>query len=293
MLGSQFIKILSGSSDFEMFAFSKNDLDITNKASLDGVLNKISPDFVINCAAYTAVDDCESNKELAFKINSEAVKELSILCNKKNACLIHFSTDYVFDGSKQNGYKEDDIPSPINIYGESKLNGEKFIIENMNKYYIIRTSWLFGENGKNFVDTMMKLAKEKNELSVVNDQIGAPTYTKDLAETVFKYFLNPFLSNLPHQHEHDLDEDYIMTNKLPFGIYHVTNSGYTSWYDFANEIFKIMKLKINLKPVDSEIFIRPAKRPKCSILLNTKIEDKLRPWDEALKVYLKLNYQLP
>ncbi len=196
MLGSQFLKILSGSSDFEMYAFSKDDLDITNKSDLDNILNKISPDFLINCAAYTAVDECETNKDLAFNINADAVKKMAEICDKKNICLIHFSTDYVFDGSKEQGYKENDIPSPINIYGESKLKGEKFITKNMSKYYIIRTSWLFGENGKNFVDTMIKLAKERPELNIVDDQIGSPTYTKDLAEAVSKYFLNPLKTAL-------------------------------------------------------------------------------------------------
>ncbi len=291
MLGSQFLKILSGSSDFEMYAFSKDDLDITNKSDLDNILNKISPDFLINCAAYTAVDECETNKDLAFNINADAVKKMAEICDKKNICLIHFSTDYVFDGSKEQGYKENDIPSPINIYGESKLKGEKFITKNMSKYYIIRTSWLFGENGKNFVDTMIKLAKERPELNIVDDQIGSPTYTKDLAEAVSKYFLNPFLLNLPHQHNHDLDDtNELKCSKLPFGIYHLTNSNFTSWYDFANEIFKIMKLKVNINPVDSDAFIRPAKRPKCSILLNTKINVKLRSWNDALNIYLKLNY---
>lgn len=291
MLGSQFLKTLSGSSDFEMYAFSKEDLDITDKSNLEDIFEKIFPNIVINCSAYTAVDDCEHNKELAFKINGDAVKEIATMCHKKNACLIHFSTDYVFDGSKDEGYKEDDIPSPINIYGESKLKGEKFITENMSNYYIIRTSWLFGENGKNFVDTMINLANKKNDLKVIDDQIGAPTYTKDLSEAVFKFFLTPFLSNLPHQHAHDLGEDDDSKNNfLPFGIYHLTNSGSTNWFDFANEIFKIMKLEVNIKPVASNNFLRPAKRPKCSILLNTKIKDNLRPWNDALKAYLKLNY---
>jgi dTDP-4-dehydrorhamnose reductase len=275
MLGSQFLKTLSGIDGVEAFAFDKEDLDIADKTSLEAIFHRISPDFVLNCAAFTDVDGCEDQKDVAFKINGEALAVIAAVCKQENAALVHFSTDYVFDGSNADGYKENDPVSPINVYGESKLRGEELIAQNMDDYYIIRTSWLFGENGKNFVDTMVKLGKERDYADVVDDQIGSPTYTKDLCEMVIEHFLNPFLSE---------------KEKLPFGIYHLTNSGTTSWYGFAKKIFELADLKVKVKPISSEAFLRPAKRPKCSILINTKIPYKLRPWEEALKVYLELQF---
>ncbi|MFH1284587.1 MAG: dTDP-4-dehydrorhamnose reductase [Candidatus Peregrinibacteria bacterium] len=269
MLGSCFFKCLAGQKDAEMYSLKKDGLDITDKETLEKVFERISPHFVINCAAYTAVDSCESDKDAAFKVNGEAPGEIARLCAGKNATLLHFSTDYVFDGKNDRGYKETDSPSPINIYGESKLEGEKRISENMNDYYIVRTSWLFGENGKNFVDTMIRLARKKYEPNVVGDQTGCPTYTKDLCEACVKYFLS---------------------KKLPFGIYHLTNSGQTSWYDFAVKIFKIMESDVKINKISSDAFPQKAKRPKCSILLNTKITEPLRSWEEALEAYLRLNF---
>src|SRR3989338_8906976 len=157
-----------------MYAFSHEELDIVDLEKVRERLESIRPDVVINCSAYTKVDDCETNRELAFKINAEAVLNIAKACEELGATLIHFSTDYVFDGKNSEGYKEDDVPSPINIYGESKLAGEENIRKILKNYYIIRTSWLFGPGGKNFVDTMRSLAKERDTVDVVGDQIGCP-----------------------------------------------------------------------------------------------------------------------
>lgn len=265
MLGSCFEKHLQDLK-YEVFAFDREELDVTDIGSLHTAFAKIKPGFVINCAAYTAVDDAEGHRNEAFKVNAEAVGHVSKLSKEFGATLIHFSTDYVFNGKKSDGYDEKDEPEPINIYGESKLAGERLIAANMEKFYIIRTSWLFGSNGKNFVDTMLKLGAEKPELKVVNDQIGSPTYTEDLCQSVIEIFL-----------QNDFRD---------FGIYHLTNSDTCSWYDFAKKIFEIKKMPAVVIPVSSSEFPRPAKRPKFSILRNTKTS-ALRSWQEALMAYLE------
>lgn len=268
MMGSCFLSYLSGMEDFEVFAFGREDLDVTDFSALEGIFKKIAPDIVINCTAYTDVDDCEKNKDLAFKVNGEAVGEIAKNCRRFNSVLIHFSTDYVFNGENSNGYKEDDIPSPVNAYGESKLKGERLIAENMNSYYIVRTSWLFGENGENFVDKMIKLGKNRKEIDVVSDQTGCPTYTHDLCKAVIEFFISPSIKN------------------LSFGIYHITNSGKVSWSGFAKKIFEIMRMDVKINEISSDAFLTLAKRPKCSVLLNTKLLNIMRPWEEALKAYL-------
>ena len=184
-----------------------------------------------------------------------------------------FSTDYVFDGMNSAGYAEGDAVAPINVYGESKLAGEKLIEENMEKYYIVRTSWLFGLNGKNFVDTMLKFGaaaiQNGTEMKVVNDQIGSPTYTHDLVNAVIGQIVEPLEDEKP----------------FPFGIYHLTNSGVCSWYDFAKKIFEIKKMEVKVLPVTTAEFPRPAKRPNFSILLNSKMP-AMRSWSEAVETYL-------
>lgn len=290
MLGSFFMSYLAGLVDFEMYAFSRDELDLTNHSALDEVFKRISPDFVINCSAYTAVDDCEENSDLAFEVNATIPGLLASFCARENAVFVHFSTDYVFDGKSEAGYMEIDSPCPLNVYGESKLEGERLIQKNMTDYYIIRTSWLYGPNGKNFVNTMIELAKTNSSLDIVSDQIGAPTYTKDLVETVVRYFLSPFLVDVEKQHEYFYDNlvDGSVV-KLPFGIYHVSNSGSCSWYDFASRIFELMSNDLTLNPVSSSKFPRPAERPAFSILLNTKL-GKLRHWSDALEEFISLNF---
>ncbi|MBI4232163.1 dTDP-4-dehydrorhamnose reductase [Candidatus Peregrinibacteria bacterium] len=287
MLGSCFLKSLAGDQDFEMYAFGRQELDLTNASDISAVFKRISPDFVINCAAYTDVDGAEQNRDEAFRVNAEAAGHIARACHEENAVLVHFSTDYVFDGSNSNGYKEDAAPNPINEYGASKLEGEKLIAENTKEYYIVRTSWLYGENGKNFVDTMLKLGKEKESLDVVTDQIGSPTYAHDLCQSVIEQFLRPFLADLPEHHEASFSRHLKFGMKLDFGIYHLTNFGVCSWNEFARSIFEQSAMQVAVKEVGSEAFPRPAARPKCSVLINTKCET-LRDFRTALKAYLEI-----
>lgn len=262
-----------GMHGLELHAFDHAELDVTDFGKLKGKFEDIKPDLVINCSAYTAVDEAEGNHDLAFKINAEAVGEIAKLAKSCGAVLIHFSTDYVFDGARAGGYKEDDATGPLNVYGASKLAGENLLMENTDKYYLIRSSWLFGKNGKNFVDTMIRLGENTlesgEELKVVDDQIGSPTYTHDLVNTVIENFINPLVKHDPKG----------------FGIYHLTNSGTCSWYDFAKEIFAIKKMDVKILAVSSSQFPRPAKRPASSILLNTKLP-LMRSWKNALGAYL-------
>jgi dTDP-4-dehydrorhamnose reductase len=211
------------------------------------------------------VDDCEKNRDLAMKVNGEGPGNLAKICNQLGVILVHYSTDYIFNGQKTDGYDEDYYQvEPLSVYGESKALGEKLIKENCNKYYIVRTAWLYGKNGKNFVDTMVKEGQEKDEVRIVNDQYGSPTYAKDLAGQTKEILLNL---------------------KPVFGIYHATNSGSCTWYEFTKEIFKLKDIKTKIIPCTTDEFPRPAKRPKYSILLNTKLPP-MRPWQEALKDYL-------
>lgn len=233
---------------------SHRDIDITDREKVIKIIKKNEPDVVINAAAYTAVDDCENNQELAFEINGTAPGYIAEGCAIAGARLVHYSTDYIFDGSKKS-YVESDIPNPINAYGQSKLLGEKNIIDRMDDYLIVRTSWLYGEQGKNFVDTMLMLSQKMDSVKVVNDQFGKPTYAVDLARKTKEML------------------------ELPAGIYHITNEGVCSWYEFASAIIE------NTVPCTSDEFPRKAKRPKYSVLSNTKTTP-MRHWKEALSEYL-------
>ncbi len=270
MLGYELDKVFS---NYDPILLSKDDLDITDKDRVKFKINELKPELIINAAAYTGVDGAEENEELATKTNGHAVGYIVEASSKINATLVHFSTDYVFDGSKKQGYTEYDKPNPINAYGRSKLAGENEILrfppattagrqDDKLKYYIIRTSWLYGEHGKNFVDTMLSLSKKGELIKVVDDQFGSPTYTIDLA----------------------LATRQIIEDKRPSGIYHRTNSGITSWYDFTKEIFNAFDVKTDVAPCASNEFPRPAKRPKYSILKSTKLPE-MRPWQEALQDY--------
>lgn len=250
MLGSDLCKVFPDS-----VKLTHRELNITNREQVVESILKIKPDVVINAAAYTNVDGCEDNQELAFQVNGYGPGYIAEACSKIGATLVHFSTDYIFDGSKTE-YVESDTPSPINVYGRSKLLGEQEIAEKLDDYRIIRISWLFGAHGKNFVDTMLKLSGEMAEVKVVNDQFGKPTYTVDLANKVM-----------------DIIE-------LEPGIYHMTNEGVCSWYEFASAFID------NAVPCTSDEFPRKAKRPKYSVLVNTKTEP-MRHWRSALKDYMK------
>jgi len=237
-------------------ALKHSDIDITDRDLVLETIEMINPDLVINAAAYTDVDGCEDNKELSFDVNGKAPGYIAQGCLLFGAKLVHFSTDYVFDGSKEE-YVESDLTGPINVYGESKLLGERNIIENMNDYRIIRTSWLFGHHGINFVDTMLKLSGEMDTVSVVDDQFGKPTFTADLARKTAEII------------------------ELTPGVYHITNEGVCSWYEFAYAVID------NVIPCSSDEFLRAAKRPEYSVLVNTKTTP-MRDWRGALGDYLGL-----
>ncbi|MBW6441223.1 dTDP-4-dehydrorhamnose reductase [Patescibacteria group bacterium] len=261
MLGSELVEVFQGGH--ELVLWDKAQIDITKRDDVMSKIGELLPDVVINAAAYTAVDKAESEKDLVYKVNGCAVGFLSTICKEINALFIHFSTDYVFDGQSQNGYRENHKYAPINMYGKSKALGEKMILDIEPRYYLIRTSWLFGKHGNNFVETMMRLFQEKKELKVVNDQFGSPTYAKDLAEQT---------------------KDLIESGK-PYGIYHITNSNFCSWYVFAQKIFELCEIRPVIKPVASREFPTAAQRPTYSMLVNTKLP-QMRSWEDALRDYL-------
>jgi len=270
MLAKDLIEVLS--SDNELLLTDKDTLDITDEGEVNYFLYKNEPDLVINCAAYTLVDQAEelTERDLVWDINSIGVYNLSKYCAYNNIKFVQYSTDYVFDGKKKDGYVEEDEPSnPVNLYGTTKLKAEEYIMKFAQErknfvYYIFRISWLYGKGGKNFVDTMLNLAKDKKELNIINDQFGSPTYTLDVAKRT----------------------KYILDKNLAKGIYHLTNEGETTWYQFASQIFKSRKINIKLNPIKSSEYKTLAKRPKYSLLLNTKIEPKMRMWSLALEDYL-------
>ncbi|MBT8182098.1 MAG: dTDP-4-dehydrorhamnose reductase [Eudoraea sp.] len=233
------------------FVFTdKEELDITSKGAVSEYFQSHEFDYCINCAAYTAVDKAESEQDKAFLINAEAVRILAQACLLSDCIFIHISTDFVFDGEKRTPYTEGDIPNPINIYGASKFKGEQYVQQILKKYFMIRTSWVYSEYGHNFVKTMLRLAKEKNEISVVNDQIGSPTYAGDLAKLILKI---------------------IYRESNTYGIYHFSNVGSISWYDFAKEIYRVSHLKTKVIPIASKDYTQVANRPVFSILATDKV----------------------
>lgn len=256
---------------FNPMGWDLDDLDITNQSQVRKKITALKPNLIINAAAYTNVDKAQEETDLAFKVNARGVRNLALAAGEIGAMLIHYSTDYVFSGDSPEGYKESDTPKQaVNIYGESKRAGEIEMLSLMNankvKGYLIRSSWLFGPDGKNFTQTIISLYKTSPELKVVNDQWGKPTYTFDLADATKK----------------------LIDNRYQFGIYHLTNEPKTNWYEFAKGIVAIKFGNDSQKqiiPVDSQAFPRPAKRPRYSILLNTK-GPKMRPWKKALKEYI-------
>ena len=247
-----------------------SSLDITNLEIAREVVEENKPDYIINCAAYTAVDKAEEQEELARKVNAEGPKNLAIVAKEKNCVLIHISTDYVFGGDKdvKESYSEEEEKKPVTVYGITKLEGERNIQNICSKYYIFRTAWLYGD-GNNFVRTMLKLGQEKDELNVVADQHGSPTYAVDLASII-------------HQ---------AIEKEIPFGVYHATNQGYTTWYDFTKLILKKANIDCKVNPVTTEEFPRPAKRPFNSQLSKDKILKEginIPTFEDALDRYLKV-----
>lgn len=244
-------------------------LDITDFDSVMETTRELKPDIIINCAAHTAVELCETDKENAYKINAEGPKNLAIAAKANGAKLVHVSTDYVFEGNGEKPYIETDMVNPQSVYGTTKLAGEKFVQQYCEEYFIIRTAWLYGD-GKNFVKTMLRLAENNTEIRVVSDQYGTPTSTKELAGMIL----------------------YLM-GKNYYGIYHGTCEGSTTWYEFAIEIFKETGKDIKVIPVTTEEYPTPTKRPAYSILENQKLNAlggyQMKHWKDALKEYLK-NY---
>ncbi|MEF9438196.1 MAG: dTDP-4-dehydrorhamnose reductase [Candidatus Mariimomonas ferrooxydans] len=255
-------------SNVELIAFSRKDFDITDLDNTKAKIKEIKPDYLIHAAAYTDVDGCELNPEKAYHVNGLGTRNVVMACEAVNCPIIYISTDYVFNGIKKEPYNEWDIPDPITKYGFSKLIGEHFVTCLTNRFYIVRTSWLYGKKGKNFVDTIIKLLSKNQKIDVVNDQIGSPTYSYDLAVKL---------------------RDILCKG---YGVYHITNSSKCSWYEFAVEIAKIKGIQAEIRPVTSDKFIRPAKRPAFSVLENTMLRlegmKELRHWEKALKDYLSL-----
>jgi len=266
-LGRSLQNITERYPDYDFhFKFSK-DLDITIKERVSNLFTLEKYDYCINCAAYTAVDKAESDKENAYLVNAEAVRYLAEACKTNNTILIHISTDFVFDGAKGTPYTETDLPNPLNVYGASKLKGEQYVQQILKKYFIIRTSWVYSEYGHNFVKTMLRLGAEKDEINVVNDQIGSPTYAGDLAEVILKI---------------------IHKKAIGYGIYHYSNEGEISWYDFARAIFEIKGMNVKVNPIPSRDYPTPAKRPVFSVMDTSKIKDLLQIevpyWTDSLSI---------
>ena len=245
---------LTESSNFEYIFLSKQDSDITNSILLEDVFKKHTPKYIINCAAYTQVDLAEDFKEEAHKINVIGAKNLASLCHKYKCCLLHISTDFVFQGNISNMLNEEDPCNPINYYGLSKLQGEQEIEKLADAYFILRTSWLYSEFGNNFMKTMLRLGKEKDRLQVVNDQFGTPTYAVDLAKALLQI---------------------IETKNQKFGVYHYSNEGASTWYDFAKAIFEYTNISIEVTPVGSSEFVTKANRPSFSVLDKAKIKTNI------------------
>ena len=270
MLGSAIEKVFNAAG-YTVIGYNSSSCDITDKAQVNRVFEvHKNIDLVINCAAYTKVDDAEENFEKATLINATAVEYLARISKRSNALFVHFSTDYVFDGNSYEPYKETDLTNPVNLYGKSKYDGEINCIKNCDNYYIFRVQWLYAVNGNNFVKTMQHLFKHKQELNVVNDQLGTPTFTGSLAN----YVLN------------------VVQHRPEPGIYHCTDKGSGSWFDLCKEIALYEGYKGLINPVSSNEFKRPANRPLNGVLNCTKLDNTLSidrlHWKESLALYYKL-----
>ena len=259
----------------ELICTDVSDLDITNAEAVMNFVKENKPEYIINCAAFTAVDKAEECYELADKINGDGPTNLAKAAKASGSKLVHISTDYVFGGNLDlsKDYKEDDKKEPVTVYGKTKLHGEQGIENNMDEYYIFRTAWLYGVGGNNFVKTMTKLGTTRNEINVVSDQHGSPTYAKDLTEIIYQ----------------------AIEKQIPYGIYNATNEGYTTWYDFTKEILKEQGIECKVNPVTTEEYIEmmkvtQAKRPFNSQMSKEKLEKcgiKVPDWKDGLRRYLE------
>lgn len=246
------------------------EMDITDANAVNNVIKESNVGAVVHCAAYTAVDAAEDNKELCMKINVEGTENIAKVCKELDIKMIYISTDYVFDGMGERAWEPDDeVTTPLNVYGLSKYEGELAVKKHLDKFFIVRIAWVFGVNGKNFIKTMLRLGEERGAVSVVNDQFGSPTYTYDLARLLV---------------------DMLETDK--YGIYHATNEGICTWYEFACEIFKVAKLDVKVTPVDSNEFPSKAKRPTNSRMSKDKLTEngfeRLPSWQNALERYVEI-----
>lgn len=275
---AQMIKA-SASQELQLHEYDLPSFDLTDAAMVRKEMGALGPDAIINCAAYTNVDGCESEEALATKVNGDGPGHLAAVAKDLGATLVHISTDYVFPGHGTRPYREDDATGPLSAYGRSKLAGEEAILKSgLEKYFIIRTSWLYGPWGKNFVETILRLAGEREELSIVADQFGSPTYTGDLARAVFNLL------------EADVEQS-------PYGIYHLSNEGQCSWYDFACEIVKFAREESlpvkaeRIEPIGTEEFPLPAQRPAYSVFDKSKYRRatgaKVPEWQESLATYFR------
>ena len=266
-LGHDVIKELE-KRNFDCIGVDRAEFDITNFEAAHKFITGYMPDAVIHCSAYTAVDKAEDEPELCHLVNAVGTVNIAKICNEIDAKMIYISTDYVFDGTKEGFYEVDDIPNPINVYGKTKLEGELAVQKILEKYFIVRISWVFGINGNNFVKTMLRLGKERSELNVVADQIGSPTYTGDLA---------PFLV------------DMVQTDK--YGLYHTTNEGECTWAEFAEKIFKVAGMDVKVNYITTAEYPTKAKRPLNSKMSKESITSayfkSLPHWKEALKDFVK------
>ncbi len=269
LLGTNLLPVLERKGH-EVLATDVEELDITDPEQVRKVVSDFKPEGVINCAAYTQVDRAEEEKEKACLVNGVGVQNLAAACASHNAFLLHISTDYVFNGEKESPYTPSDLPQPINAYGWSKLMGEQYLQQSGAKYFLLRTSWLYGRGGPNFVDTILRLATQQKEIRVVVDQRGSPTWAANLAA-----FIGQILSS------------------QKYGLYHVTDEteGGISWYDFAREIVRLAGMSSEVIPVSSKEFIRPAARPKNSVLDLSSTKEAFGlvfpGWKESLRNYLK------
>lgn len=271
-LGSDLVEVFGEDPSFEVIPLTHADIDVIVPETL-GVLKELKPDVIINTAAYVRVDDAELYPEKAFAVNAIGALNVARVAEEIGAINVYISTDYVFDGSKGEPYTEEDFPNPMNVYGLSKYAGEIFTRNYSKKHYIVRVASLYGKagasgKGGNFVEFMVQKAKNGEEIKVVDDQFMSPTYTKDVARTLKK----------------------LLELRPAFGIYHMVNEGFCSWYEFTKEIFEILGWQVDVKPIKSDELKRLAKRPQFSALRNKKLEElglKMRPWRSALKEYLR------
>ena len=267
MLGHDLQEVLKDKHD--LILTTSKTLDITDEQHTIDFICDANPDIVINSAAYTDVDGCEENQDIAYAVNGDGVRNLALACKQVDCPLVHVSTDYVFNGKSDRPWVEDDEIGPISVYGKSKRKGEEAILEILDKYFIVRTAWLYGINGKNFPKTMLELGKNHSEITVVYDEVGTPTYTPDLAYGISQLIESDF-----------------------YGIYHLTNSGSCSWCEFARYIFEVAEMDVKVIPVTASEFARAAPRPSYSVLENKNWVkngfEPLRSYKEAIKEYIEL-----